>query len=92
MQIFYDGLGAQDRYLLDAGSGDTFMRKFKDDTMKLIETMVERSHNNKVKPLGRGVMPKGHLINSKLEETSMLLDWIKKMAEVHNLLMDRLNI
>ena len=26
-QIFYDGLGPQERYLLDAGSGGTFMSK-----------------------------------------------------------------
>ena len=26
-QIFYDGLGAPDRYLLDAASGGTFMSK-----------------------------------------------------------------
>ena len=32
-QIFYDGLGPQDIYLLDAASGNTFMSKFKDDGM-----------------------------------------------------------
>ena len=30
-QIFYDGLGPEDRYHLDATSVDTFMSKFKDD-------------------------------------------------------------
>ena len=29
--IFYDGLDLQDRYLLDATSGSTFMRKFEDE-------------------------------------------------------------
>ena len=35
-QIFYDGLGPQDRYLLDAASGGIFMSKYKDDAMELI--------------------------------------------------------
>ena len=39
-QIFYDGLGPQDRYLLNATSGDTFMSKHKDEAIKLIETMA----------------------------------------------------
>ena len=30
-QIFYDGLGALDRYLLDAASGGTFMSKYEDE-------------------------------------------------------------
>ena len=38
-QIFYDGLGPQDRYLLDAASGGTFMSKYEDDMMDLIETV-----------------------------------------------------
>ena len=49
-QIFYDGLGLQDRYLLDAASGDTFMSKFEDEAMELIETMAENSHHNVAKP------------------------------------------
>ena len=49
-QIFYDGLGPQDRYLLDAASGGTFMRKFQDDVMELIERVAENSHHNAAKP------------------------------------------
>ena len=45
-QIFYDGLGPQDRYILDAASGNTFMRKYEDDAIKLIETVAENSHHN----------------------------------------------
>ena len=45
-QIFYDGLDPQDRYFLDAASGDTFMRKYEDEAMKLIKMMVENSHQN----------------------------------------------
>ena len=89
-QIFYDGLGPQDRYLLDAASGGTFMRKYKDDAMELIETMAENSHHNAAKPFGRGAMPKA--IDAKSAEMRMLLERIDKMVEVQNLLLDRLNI
>ena len=89
-QIFYDGLGPQDRYLLDAASGGTFMRKYEDDAMELIETVTENSHHNVAKPFGRGAMPKS--IDAKSTETGMLLERIDKMAEVQNLLLDRLNI
>ena len=89
-QIFYDGLGPQDRYLLDIASGGTFMSKYEDDTMNLIETVVENSHHNAVKPFGRGAMPKA--LHAKSAETGMLLERIDKMVKVHNLLLDRLNI
>ena len=91
-QIFYDGLGPQDRYLLDAASGDTFMSKYEDEAMELIETMAENSHHKAAKPFGRGAMPKGQMIDVKSAETGMLLEKINKMAEVQNLLLDRLNI
>ena len=79
-QIFYDGLGLQDRYLLDAASGGTFMSKYEDNAMELIETVAENSHHNTAKPFGRGVMPK--MIDAKSAETGMLLERIHKMAEV----------
>ena len=79
-QIFYDGLGPQDRYLLDAASGRTFMSKYEDDVMDLIETVAEISHHNAVKPFGRGAMPKA--LDAKSAETGMLLERIDKMAEV----------
>ena len=41
-QIFYDELGPQDRYLLDAASSDTFMRKYKDDAMEFIEKVAKK--------------------------------------------------
>ena len=90
MQIFYDGLGPQDRYLLDVASGGTFMSKYEDDAMELIETVAENSHHNAAKPFGRGAMPK--TIDAKSVETGSLLERIDKMAEVQNLLLDRLNI
>ena len=91
-QIFYDGLGLQDRYLLDAASGGTFMRKFEDEAMELIETVAENSHHNAAKPLERGATPKGGLIDAKSVETGMLLEKIDKMTEVQNLLLDRFHI
>ena len=89
-QIFYDGLGPQDRYLLDAASGGTFMSKYEDDVMELINTVAENSHHNVAKPFGRGSMPK--YIDTKSVEMGMLLERIDKMAEVQNLLLDRINI
>ena len=89
-QIFYDRLGPQDRYLLDATSGGTFMIKHEDDAMELIKTVVENSHHNATKPFGRGQMPKR--IDAKSSETGMLLERINKLAEVQNLLLDQLNI
>ena len=85
-----DGLGPQDRYLLDAASGGTFMSKYEDDAIDLIKTVAENSHHNAAKPFGRGAMPKA--LDAKLAETGMLLERIDKMAEVQNLLLDRLNI
>ena len=91
-QIFYEVLGLQDRYLLDLASGGTFMRKYKDEAMELVETVVKNSHHNAAKPFGRGAMPKGQLINVKSTEMGVLLERINKMAEVQNLYLDRLNI
>ena len=48
-QIFYDGLGFQDRYLLDAASGGTFMSKYEDEAMELMETVAQNSHHNLAK-------------------------------------------
>ena len=81
-QIFYDGLGPQDRYLLDTASGRTFMRKCEDEVMELIKIEAENSHHNSVKPFRIGAMPKGQLIDAKSAEMRMLLERINKMAEV----------
>ena len=51
-QILYDGLGALDRYLLDAASGGTFMSKYEDDALELIELMAENSHHHAAKSFG----------------------------------------
>ena len=79
-QIFYDRLGPQDRYLLDAASGGTFMSKYKDNAMELIKMVAENSHHNAGKPFGRGAMPK--TIDAKSEESGMLLERIDRMAQV----------
>ena len=91
-QIFYDGLGPQDRYLLDGASGGTFMSKFEDEAMDLIKTVAENSHHNAAKPFIRGAKPKGGLIDTKSIETGMLLEKIDKMAEVPNILLYRFHI
>ena len=91
-QIFYDGLGPHDKCLLDITIGGTFISKYEDEAMELIETVAENSHQNMAKPFGRGAMSKGQLIDAKSAETGMLLERIDKMAEVQNLLLDRLNI
>ena len=87
-QIFYDGLDLQDRYLLDAASGNTFLSKYEDEAMELIETVGENRHHNAAKPFGRGAMPKGSMIDAKSSETGMLLKRIDKMTEVQNILLD----
>ena len=86
------GSGPQDRYLLDAASGGTFMRKYEDEAMELIEMVAENSHHNAAKPFGRGAMSKGQLIDTKAKKTGMLLERIDKMAEVQNLILDWLHI
>ena len=91
-QIFYDGLGTQDRYILDAASGGTFMRKKEDEAMELIKTVAENSHHNAAKPFGRGAMLNRQMIDAKSAETGMLLERINKMAEIQNLLLDQFNI
>ena len=44
VQIFYEGLGDNDRYLLDAASGGNFLMKYADDALELIETVAENSY------------------------------------------------
>ena len=66
------------------------MSKYEDDAMKLIETVTENSHHNVAKQFGRGAMLK--MIDAKSAQMMMFLERINKMAEVQNLLLDRLNI
>ena len=88
MKIYYDGVGPQDRYLLDATSSGTFMSKYLDEGIELIKTVVENSYNNAAKPFERDTMPKGQMIDIKSPETGMLLERIEKIVEVQNLLLD----
>ena len=90
--IFYKRLGPQDRYLLDTTRDDTFMSKYEDDAMELIEIVAENSHHNAAKPFTQGVTSRGQMIDAKSMETSIFLDRIKKMFDVRNLLLDHLNI
>ena len=92
-QIFYDGLGAPDRYLLDAASGGTFMRKYEDEALELIELVAENSHHHAAKSFsGRSTPTKGGMLDVKAMETGMLLDKIEKLNEAQNLIMDSLKI
>ena len=59
---------------------------------KKFTSVTKNSHHNAAKLVGRGAMLKGQLINAKSAKTGMLLERIDKMAEVQNLLLDRLNI
>ena len=80
-QIFYDGLGAPDRYLLDAASGGTFMSKYEDEALKLIELVAENSHHHAAKSFGgRSTPAKGGMLDAKAVETCMLLDKIEKLT------------
>ena len=92
-QIFHDGLGAHDRYLLDGASGDTFMSKYEDEALELIELVVENSHHHVAKPFrGRTALAKGGMLDAKAVETGMLLDKIEKLIEAQNLIIDFLKI
>ena len=78
-QIFYDGLGATNRYLLDAASGGTFMSKYEDEALELIELVAENSHHHAAKSFGGQSTPaKGGMLDAKAVETGMLLDKIEK--------------
>ena len=92
-QNFYDGLGAPDRYLLDVASGGTFMRKYEDEALELIELMAENNHHHAAKSFkGQSAPAKGRMLDAKAVETSMLLDKIEKLTEAQNLIMDSLKI
>ena len=92
-QIFYDGLGAPDRYLLDAASGGTFMSKYEDEALELIELVAENSHHHAAKSFrGRSSPAKGGMLDAKAAEIGMLLDKIEKLTEAQNLIMDSLKV
>ena len=92
-QIFYDVLGAPDRYLLDTVSGGTFMSKYEDEALELIDLVAENSHHHAAKSFGGRSTPiKGGMLDAKAAETSMLLDKIEKLTEAHNLIIDSLKI
>ena len=92
-QIFYDGLGAPDKYLLDTASGGTFISKYEDEELDLIELVAENSHHHAAKSFGgRSTPAKGGMLDAKAVETCMLLDKIEKLTEAQNLIMDSLKI
>ena len=82
-----------DRNFLDAASGDTFMRKFEDEALELIELVAENSHYHAIKSFkGLSTPSKGGMLDAKVVETGMLLDKIEKLTEAQNLIMDSLKI
>ena len=92
-QIFYDGLGAPYKYLLDAASGGTFMSKYEDEALDLIDLVAENSHHHAAKSFrGRSTPAKGGMLDAKAAKTRMLLDKIEKLMKAHNLIMDSLRI
>ena len=92
-QIFYDCLGAPDRYLLDGASGGTFMSKYEDEALELIELVAENSHHHAAKSFGGRSSPaKAGMLDAKAAETGMLLDKIEKLTEAQNLIMDSLKV
>ena len=81
-QIFYDGLGAPDRYFLDAASGGTFISKYEDEVLELIELVAEISHHHADKSFDERSAPaKGGILDVKAVETGMLLDKIEKLID-----------
>ena len=91
--IFYDGLGSPDRYLLNAASGGTFMSKYEDEALELIELVAENNHYHAAKSFGgRSAPAKGGMLDGKAVETGMLLDKTEKLTEAQNLIMDSLKI
>ena len=92
-QIFYDCLGAPDRYLLDGASGGTFMSKYEDEALELIELVAENSHHHAAKSFGGRSSPvKAGMLDAKAAKTGMLLDKIEKLTEAQNLIMDSLKV
>ena len=92
-QIFYDGLGVPDIYFLDAASGGTFMSKYEDEALELIELVAENSHHHAAKSFGGwSALAKGEMLDWKVVETCMLLYKIEKLTEAQNLIMDSVKI
>ena len=91
--FFYNGLGASNRYLLDAASRGTLMSKYEDEALELIELVTENSHHHAAKSFGgRSTPTKRGMLDAKAVETGMLLDKIEKLTKTQNLIMDSLKI
>ena len=69
------------------------MSKYEDEALELIELVAENSHDHATKSFGGWSAPaKGGMLDTKVAETGMLLDKIKKLMKAHNLIMDSLKI
>ena len=72
-------------------SGGTFISKYDDDALKLIELVAENSHHHAAKSFGGWSAPaKRGMLDVKAAEIGMLLDKIEKLTEAHNLIINSL--
>ena len=79
--------------MLDAASGGTFLSKYDDEALELIELVAENSHHHAAKSFeGRSAPAKGGMLHAKAVEIGMILDKIEKLTEAQNLIMDSLKI
>ena len=80
-------------FLSDAASRGTFMSKYKNEALELIELVAENSRHHATKSFGgRSAPAKGGMLDAKAAETGMLLYKIEKLTEAKNLIMDSLKI
>ena len=72
--------------MLDAASGGTFMSKYEDEALELIELVTKNSHHHAAKSFrGRSASSKGGMLDGKTMEMGMLLDKIEKLTQAQNL-------
>ncbi|GAV84626.1 LOW QUALITY PROTEIN: hypothetical protein CFOL_v3_28070, partial [Cephalotus follicularis] len=85
VQCFYDGLTAQNRQMVDASCGGTFMHKSEDEAWQLFESLSENSLHHlssRVEPSAMGTQKKGGIyevsqfetIKAKVDMLSQKLD------------------
>ena len=79
--------------MLDFTSGGTFISKYEDEALKLVELVTENSHHHAAKSFGGHNAPsRGGMLDVKGVEKGMILDKIEKLTEAQNLIMDLLKI
>ena len=67
------------------------MSKYEDESLELIELVVENRNHHAAKSFGGWSVPsKEGMLDVKAVETGMFLDKIEKLTEAQNLIMDSL--